>query len=153
MQITVNGAQHEVTGDPAMPLLWALREQLGLTGTKFGCGVGYCRACTVQIDGVAIQSCQVPLSRAEGKSITTIEGLGAEKLHPIQEAWIAHSVPQCGYCQSGVLMALSALAAAEPDFTVDRAVETINNICRCGTYPQMKRALADAIDQMKGAAK
>ena len=131
----VNGIQRTLDGDPSKPLLWVIREELGLTGTKFGCGISQCGACTVQIDGEAIRSCVTPISMVEGKKITTIEGLssGSGDLHPLQQAWIEHQVPQCGYCQSGQLMSASALLASNPnptDSEIDEAME--GNICRCG---------------------
>ena len=133
----VNGIQRTLDTDPSKPLLWVIREELGLTGTKFGCGISQCGACTVQIDGEAIRSCVTPISVVEGKKITTIEGLssGSGDLHPLQQAWIEHQVPQCGYCQSGQLMSASALLASNPnprDSVIDEAME--GNICRCGMY-------------------
>ena len=130
----VNGIQRTLDTDPSKPLLWVIREELGLTGTKFGCGISQCGACTVQIDGEAIRSCVTPISVVEGKKITTIEGLssGSGDLHPLQQAWIEHQVPQCGYCQSGQLMSASALLASNPnptDSEIDEAME--GNICRC----------------------
>jgi len=139
---TVNGRAVQVAADPGTPLLWALRDDLGLTGTKFGCGVGLCGACTVHINGEPARSCRVPLQRAAGAQVTTIEGLGApQKPHPLQAAWIAEQVPQCGYCQSGMLMAAAALLKRTPqpsDADIDAAM---TNICRCGTYPRIRRAI------------
>jgi aerobic-type carbon monoxide dehydrogenase small subunit (CoxS/CutS family) len=140
----VNGIQRTLDADPSKPLLWVIREELGLTGTKFGCGISQCGACTVQIDGEAIRSCVTPISMVEGKKITTIEGLssGSGDLHPLQQAWIEHQVPQCGYCQSGQLMSASALLASNPnptDSEIDEAME--GNICRCGMYGRIRKAI------------
>jgi isoquinoline 1-oxidoreductase subunit alpha len=139
--ITVNGQRHDVDAAPDTPLLWALRDHLGLTGTKFGCGAALCGACTVHIDGDAARSCSLPLSAAAGRSITTIEGLSADRSHPLQQAWIAEQVPQCGYCQSGMIMAAAALLAEikrPSDADIDNAV---TNICRCGTYTRVRKAI------------
>jgi aerobic-type carbon monoxide dehydrogenase small subunit (CoxS/CutS family) len=139
--ITVNGQRHDVDAAPDTPLLWALRDHLGLTGTKFGCGVALCGACTVHIDGDAVRSCSLPLSAAAGHSITTIEGLSADRSHPLQQAWIAEQVPQCGYCQSGMIMAAAALLAEikrPSDADIDNAM---TNICRCGTYARVRKAI------------
>jgi isoquinoline 1-oxidoreductase alpha subunit len=141
IRIIVNGAAREVDADPDTPLLWALRDHLGLTGTKFGCGAALCGACTVHVDGEATRSCSVPLDAVAGKRITTIEGLSKNRSHPLQKAWIAEQVPQCGYCQSGMIMAAAALLAAKPlptDEDIDRAV---TNICRCGTYTRVRKAI------------
>ena len=141
IRLIVNGDTREVDADPDTPLLWALRDHLGLTGTKFGCGAALCGACTVHIDGEATRSCSVPLSEVSGKRITTIEGLSKNRSHPLQKAWIAEQVPQCGYCQSGMIMAAAALLAAKPlptDEDIDRAV---TNICRCGTYTRVRKAI------------
>ena len=140
----VNGIQRTLDADPSKPLLWVIREELGLTGTKFGCGISQCGACTVQIDGEAIRSCVTPISMVDGKKITTIEGLssGSGDLHPLQQAWIEHQVPQCGYCQSGQLMSASALLASNPnptDSEIDEAME--GNICRCGMYGRIRTAI------------
>src|SRR2546426_8671632 len=137
----VNGKTVQVDDDPSTPLLWVLRESLGLTGTKFGCGMALCGACTVHLDGKAIRSCVAPLSRAEGKHVTTIEGLSANLTHPLQKAWIELDVPQCGYCQSGQLMAAAALLQRTPrptDADIDAAM---TNICRCGTYARIRAAI------------
>ncbi len=139
--ITVNGQRHDVDAAPDTPLLWALRDHLGLTGTKFGCGAALCGACTVHIDGEAVRSCSMPLSAAAGHTITTIEGLSADRSHPLQKAWIAEQVPQCGYCQSGMIMAAAALLAEikrPSDADIDNAV---TNICRCGTYARVRKAI------------
>ena len=145
MEILVNGAARPLPddlADPALPLLWALRDLLGLTGTKFGCGVAACGACTVHVDGRAVRSCVTPLDAVRGKRVVTIEALGtAERPHPLQDAWREHQVPQCGYCQSGMLMAAAALLAANrspSDAEIDAAV---TNICRCGTYPRIRAAI------------
>lgn len=144
ISFVVNGIQRTLDADPSKPLLWVIREELGLTGTKFGCGISQCGACTVQIDGEAIRSCVTPISVVEGKKITTIEGLssGSGDLHPLQQAWIEHQVPQCGYCQSGQLMSASALLASNPnptDSEIDEAME--GNICRCGMYGRIRTAI------------
>lgn len=142
LSLRVNGRDHTVDIPPDMPLLWALRDVLGLTGTKYGCGMAQCGACTVHLDGQTIRSCVTPASAAAGREITTIEGLSSNANHPVQEAWIAEDVPQCGYCQSGQLMAAAALLAADPDPSdaeIDRAMSGI--ICRCGTYDRIRRAI------------
>ena len=140
--LTVNGKTHDVDADPNTPLLWVLREWIGVTGTKYGCGIAQCGACTVHIDGVAIRSCVTPLSLAADKQITTIEGLAQNgNLHPVQKAWLEHDVPQCGYCQSGMIMAVAALLKEKPkpsDADIDNA---ITNICRCGTFQQVRTAI------------
>jgi len=141
-RLTINGRTQEIDVDPNTPLLWAIREQVGLTGTKYGCGIAQCGACTVHIDGVATRSCSFPVSGAVGKQITTIEGLAANgTLHKVQKAWLDHDVPQCGYCQSGMIMAVAALLKEKPkpsDADIDAA---ITNICRCGTYQQVRAAI------------
>jgi isoquinoline 1-oxidoreductase subunit alpha len=141
-RLTINGTAHDVDVDPATPLLWAIRENVGLTGTKYGCGIAQCGACTVHIDGVATRSCGVLVSDAVGKQITTIEGLATNgTLHKVQKAWIEHDVPQCGYCQSGMIMAVAALLKDKPkpsDADIDAA---ITNICRCGTFQQVREAI------------
>ena len=141
-RLTVNGQSHNVDVDPNTPLLWVLREQIGLTGTKYGCGIAQCGACTVHIDGTAMRSCSLPVSAAEGKQITTIEGLAAGgTLHKVQKAWLEHDVPQCGYCQSGMIMAVAALLKEKPKPT-DADIDTaVTNICRCGTYQQVRAAV------------
>ena len=153
MDLSINGQSRvldDAAVDPAMPLLWALRDVLNLTGTKFGCGVAACGACTVMVDGQAVRSCVTPLAAVAGKRIVTIEALGgADHPHPLQAAWIAHQVPQCGYCQSGMLMAAAALLAktANPsDAEIDAA---ITNICRCGTYPRIREAIKSAAVAMR----
>jgi isoquinoline 1-oxidoreductase alpha subunit len=144
MQITlnVNGESRTADVDEDTPLLWVLRESLGLTGTKFGCGIAACGACTVPINGSAVRSCSVPASAMQGMPITTIEGLAPkEQPHPLQAAWIAHQVPQCGYCQSGMIMAAAALLARNPKPTDDEISAEVTNICRCGTYERVRRAI------------
>ena len=145
--LKVNGKAFDVDVEPDTPLLWAIRENIGLTGTKYGCGIAQCGACTVHIDGVAMRSCSVPVSDAAGKQITTIEGLVAEgELHKVQAAWIANDVPQCGYCQSGMIMAVAALLKENPKPTDQDIDEAITNICRCGTYPRIRRAIHRAAE-------
>ena len=140
--LNVNGTTHQVDVDPSTPLLWVLREQVGLTGTKYGCGIAQCGACTVHVDGAAMLSCSVPVSAVEGKQITTIEGLASGgTLHKVQKAWIEHDVPQCGYCQSGMIMAVAALLKDKPKPTDADIDATITNICRCGTYQQARAAI------------
>jgi isoquinoline 1-oxidoreductase subunit alpha len=141
-RLTINGTAHDVDVDPATPLLWAIRENVGLTGTKYGCGIAQCGACTVHIDGVATRSCGVLVSDAVGKQITTIEGLAANGvLHKVQKAWIEHDVPQCGYCQSGMIMAVAALLTEKPKPSDAEIDEAITNICRCGTFQQVREAI------------
>jgi isoquinoline 1-oxidoreductase alpha subunit len=141
-RLTVNGQSHNVDVDPNTPLLWVLREQIGLTGTKYGCGIAQCGACTVHMDGMAMRSCSVPVSAAEGKQITTIEGLAAGgTLHKVQKAWLEHDVPQCGYCQSGMIMAVAALLKEKPKPSDADIDANISNICRCGTYQQVRAAI------------
>lgn len=143
--LTVNGRAVQVTGESDTPLLWAVREQLGLTGTKYGCGAGLCGACTVHVDGVAVQSCQTSAASAVGKKVTTIEGLGAGGLHPLQKAWIAEEAPQCGYCQSGQIMKAAELLAKTPKPSREQIVTHMDgNLCRCGSYPRIVRAIERA---------
>lgn len=145
MQLNVNGVRREVEADAAMPLLWVLRDLLQMTGTKFGCGVAACGACTVRVDGVAQRSCVLPVGSVAGKAIQTIEGLGtAARPHPLQVAWIAEQVPQCGYCQSGMLMAAAALLEKKPKPTDADIDEAMTNICRCGTYQRVRAAIKRA---------
>jgi isoquinoline 1-oxidoreductase alpha subunit len=140
--LSVNGRNHEVNADPNTPLLWVLREHVGLTGTKYGCGIAQCGACTVHVDGVAMRSCAVPLSAVAGKPITTIEGLAqGGVLHKVQKAWIDHDVPQCGYCQSGMIMAVVDLLKNKPKPTDADIDANITNICRCGTFQQVREAI------------
>jgi isoquinoline 1-oxidoreductase subunit alpha len=145
----VNGREVAIDVEPEMPLLWMLRDELGLVGTKFGCGAGLCGACTVLVDGEAIRSCQTPVGALEGKSVLTIEGLGAKELHAVQKAWIEHDAPQCGYCQSGQVMAAVALLARNPNPSDDDIDSGMTNICRCGTYPRMRAAIHRAAQLAK----
>lgn len=141
----VNGNAVEVEAAPDAPLLWVLREQLKLTGTKYGCGIAACGACTVHLDGEAVRSCTTPIAAAEGRRVTTIEGLSPDSDHPLQRAWIAEQVPQCGYCQSGQIMQAAALLAANKKPSRDEIVEHMDgNLCRCGTYPRILRAIERA---------
>ena len=154
MELSING-QMRLLADaavaPDMPLLWALRDVLNMTGTKFGCGVAACGACTVQVDGAAVRSCVTPLASVAGKRIVTIEALGsAAQPHPLQTAWIAHQVPQCGYCQSGMLMAAAALLAMNPNPSDADIDSGVTNICRCGTYPRIREAIKTAAAAMRG---
>ena len=145
--LTVNGQTRSLDVEPDTPLLWALRDTLGLTGTKFGCGISACGACTVHLNGRAVRSCTFPVSAAEGAAITTIEGLAQDgTLHKVQEAWVAHPVPQCGYCQSGMIMAVSALLEQRPNPSDEQIDATITNICRCGTFARVRRAIHDIAD-------
>jgi isoquinoline 1-oxidoreductase subunit alpha len=140
--ITVNGELHSVDVEPDTPLLWAIRDTLGLTGTKFGCGISACGACTVHVNGRAVRSCTLPVSAADGAKVTTIEGLARDgTLHPVQQAWIEHQVPQCGYCQSGMIMAVCALLEQHPQPSDEQIDATITNICRCGTFARVRRAI------------
>jgi isoquinoline 1-oxidoreductase alpha subunit len=138
--LTVNGAPRNVTADPDTPLLWALREQLDLPGTKYGCGVGVCGACSVIVDKELLRSCVVRIEDVAGKAVRTIEGLSKDRSHPVQQAWIAEQAPQCGYCQPGMIMASVHLLEAKPKPT-DADIDGITNICRCGTYPRIRRAI------------
>jgi isoquinoline 1-oxidoreductase alpha subunit len=140
--LRVNGSEHKVNVPPGTPLLWVLRDTLQMTGTKFGCGAGLCGACTVHVEGAAVRSCSTPVSQAVGKNILTIEGLSANGAHPLQQAWIAEQVPQCGYCQTGQIMAAAALLAKTPrpnDEQINQAMS--GNICRCGTYDRIRKAI------------
>jgi len=142
IQLNINGRSHQVDVEPNTPLLWVIREQVGLTGTKYGCGVAQCGACTVHVNGAPMRSCMLPVSTVVGQKITTIEGLASGKtLHRVQQAWIAHDVPQCGYCQSGMIMAAAALLAAKPKPTDADIDATITNICRCGTFQEVRTAI------------
>jgi isoquinoline 1-oxidoreductase alpha subunit len=141
IKLTVNGRLMNVDADPDTPLLWVIREQLGLTGTKYGCGIAACGACTVHVDGAAVRSCSMPLGAVGSARVTTIEGLSHDRSHPLQKAWIAEQVPQCGYCQSGMIMAAAALLRERPHPT-DREIDAaITNICRCGTYQRVRKAI------------
>jgi isoquinoline 1-oxidoreductase subunit alpha len=153
IEFTVNGEKRQVAADAGMPLLWALRDLLKLTGTKFGCGAGLCGACTVHLDGRAVRACQTPLSDVARKSVVTIEGLGRGGLHPVQTAWLAHNVPQCGYCQSGQIMQAAALLNEKPrpsDPEIDAAMS--GNLCRCGTYPRIRAAVRSAAQSAKNSS-
>jgi len=140
-RVVINGQERVIDADPQTPLLWAIRDHAGLTGTKFGCGAALCGACTVHVEGRAVRSCSMPLADAEGKRITTIEGLSADRSHPLQRAWIAEQVPQCGYCQPGMIMAAAALLAEIPKPTDADIDQSITNICRCGTYARIRKAI------------
>ena len=140
--LTINGRTYEIDAEPDTPLLWAIRENAGLTGTKYGCGVAQCGACTVHVDGQQVRSCSMALSEAIGKQITTIEGLASQgAVHKVQQAWIDHDVPQCGYCQSGMIMAVAALLETVPQPTDEDIDLAITNICRCGTFQQVREAI------------
>jgi isoquinoline 1-oxidoreductase alpha subunit len=152
MKLTVNGKDHVLDVEPEMPLLWVLRDELGITGPKFGCGMAQCGACTVHVNGTAVRSCSVPVGSVQGP-VTTIEGLGRpDALHAVQRAWIDHQVAQCGYCQSGQMMTAAAFLASEPnpsDQQIDQAMS--GNLCRCGTYPRIRQAVKAAAAHLKGA--
>lgn len=153
IQFTLNNHSVELDAEPEMPLLWAIRDLLNLTGTKFGCGAGLCGACTVHLDGVAMRSCSTPLSIVEGRKVTTIEGLSENGPHPVQQAWIRNNVSQCGYCQPGQIMSASALLAKTPqptDNDIDQAMK--GNLCRCGTYVNVRQAIHDAAGQYQSGA-
>jgi aerobic-type carbon monoxide dehydrogenase small subunit (CoxS/CutS family) len=149
IQLDINGKPHQVDVEPEMPLLWVLRDVLGMTGTKYGCGIAQCGSCTVHLDGEPVRSCVVPASAAAGKRITTIEGLSRDGSHPVQRAWVEHEVPQCGYCQSGMIMAVASLLEKNPnpsDADIDRE---LTNICRCGTYARIRPAIHAAAKALK----
>jgi isoquinoline 1-oxidoreductase subunit alpha len=148
-RLTINGHPQQVDVDPDTPLLWVLRDTLGLTGTRYGCGIAQCGACTVHIDGRPMRSCTVPIGVLDGVRITTIEGLSPDNSHPVQRAWIAEGVPQCGYCQSGQIMATVAFLKEFPKPADDDIDANITNICRCGTYERLRRAIHRAADMMK----
>jgi isoquinoline 1-oxidoreductase alpha subunit len=143
VELTLNGAAVQLDAAPGTPLLWAIREKAGLTGTKFGCGIGACGACTVHLDGRAVRSCSVPVETAAGREVTTIEGLAPspDELHPVQMAWIEHQVPQCGYCQSGMIMAVAAFLEDNPAPSDAELAAAVTNICRCGTYQRIRNAV------------
>ena len=146
VKLTINGKPHDVDVEPDTPLLWVIRDTIGLTGTKYGCGIAACGACTVHIDGQAVRSCALPVSDAAGKQITTIEGLAPNgHLHKVQQAWIDNDVPQCGYCQSGMIMAVAALLKDKPKPTDADIDQAISNICRCGTYQQVRAGIHAAV--------
>ncbi|MDZ4753510.1 MAG: (2Fe-2S)-binding protein [Phycisphaerae bacterium] len=152
-KLTINGREHVVPAPDGMPLLWVLRDLLKLRGTKFGCGKALCGACTVHLDGVAVRSCVLPVERAVGKSVRTIEGLGDERLHPLQDAWLDHQVSQCGYCQSGQLMAAASLLERNPNPTsAEIDAEMSGILCRCGTYPRIRAAILSVAEKMMRAA-
>jgi isoquinoline 1-oxidoreductase subunit alpha len=154
IDVQVNGKSFAIDADPNMPLLWVIREELKLTGTKFGCGIGACGACSVHVDGEITRSCRVPISSVAGKAITTIEGIASSNgvLHPVQQAWIDAQVPQCGYCQSGQIMAAIALIKKTARPSPAHVDEAMTNICRCGTYPRIRRAILAATSQAAAAA-
>lgn len=143
--LNVNGASYDIDAEPETPLLWVLRDTIGLTGTKYGCGIAQCGACTVHVDGQAVKSCNVSAASVAGKTVTTIEGLSADATHPVQRAWVENTVPQCGYCQSGQIMSAAALLSTTPSPT-DREIDAAmaGNLCRCGTYPAIRKAIHDA---------
>jgi isoquinoline 1-oxidoreductase alpha subunit len=142
--LEVNGQKLEVDVPGDVPLLWVIRDIVGLTGTKYGCGMALCGACTLHVDGEPVRSCSMPVSQAAGKRITTIEGLSSDRSHPVQKAWIEHDVPQCGYCQSGMIMAVSALLAKNPDPTDAQINASVTNLCRCATYHRVRAAIHTA---------
>jgi isoquinoline 1-oxidoreductase subunit alpha len=154
IDIHVNGKPFSIEADPNTPLLWVIREEIGLTGTKFGCGIGACGACSVHVDGEVARSCRIPVATVMGKSITTIEGIAAPNgaLHPVQQAWIDAQVPQCGYCQSGQIMAAVALVQKTGQPSAAHIDEAMTNICRCGTYPRIRKAILAATGQAAAAA-
>ena len=141
LELNVNGRTHVVDVESEMPLLWVLRDHLNLPGTKYGCGISLCGACTVHLDGEPVRSCTLPASAAVGRKVLTIEGLSAEGLHPVQQAWIEHEVPQCGYCQTGMIMSAVALLANSPKPTDGEIDAMMDNMCRCGTYPRVRKAI------------
>ena len=149
--LKVNGKIQQVDVEPETPLLWVLRDTIGLTGTKFGCGVAACGACTVHLGGVPMRSCIIPVSAVADNEIVTIEGLGEARLHRVQQAWIEHQAPQCGYCQSGMIMAVSGLLQHQPNPSDEQINESITNICRCGTYPRIRKALRLLATENKAA--
>jgi len=153
MKLTVNGQEHTVDVEPDMPLLWVLRDELRITGVKYGCGIAQCGACTVHVDGIAVRSCQITAEALEGSEVTTIEGLGTpDALHALQEAWVDHQVAQCGYCQSGQIMQAATLLDLNPtpsDADIDEAMS--GNLCRCGTYPRIRAAIKTAATKIQGA--
>ena len=152
ISLIVNGRRVETTADPATPLLWVVREHLKLTGTKYGCGVGQCGACTVHLDGVAVRSCLAPVSSVGGRAVTTIEGLSKDRSHPLQKAWIDGQVPQCGYCQSGQIMQAASLLKSNPRPSREDIIGAMTNICRCGTYSRILKAIQQAAATMSKTA-
>jgi len=154
LSLSITGETHDLDIEPETPVLWVLRDEIGLTGTKYGCGIAQCGACTILVDGVATRSCQLQAGDASGKKILTIEGLGAGKLHAVQLAWIEHDVPQCGFCQSGQIMAAVSLLRQNPAPTDADIDDSMTNICRCGTYPRIRAAVHRAVDliRLEGSA-
>jgi isoquinoline 1-oxidoreductase subunit alpha len=150
ISLSINGREHQFEGDPDMPLLWYLRDHARLLGSKYGCGIGQCGACTVHMDGSAVRSCLLPMAALAGKAITTIEGLAGERLHAVQQAWIDEDVAQCGYCQAGQIMAAVELLAKNPA-PDDAAIAALTNLCRCGTYPRIRKAIKRAAQALAGA--
>ena len=151
--LTINGHAHKVDASNDTPLLWVIRDELNMTGTKFGCGAGLCGACTVHVDGVAVRSCQTQIGELAGKKVTTIEGLSANSDHPLQKAWVAEQVPQCGYCQSGQIMQAASLLTKNPDPSHAEIVEAMNgNLCRCMTYPRIVKAIQRAATDLHASA-
>ncbi len=150
LKLIVNGDTHEVDVEPDMPLLWVLRDHLGLPGTKYGCGISECGACTVHLDGEAVRSCTLPVSAAVGRRVTTIEGLSKGGLHPVQKAWIEHEVPQCGYCQTGMIMTAVSFLERNPHPTDDQIDQAMTNLCRCGTYTRVRKAIHALADAAAG---
>jgi isoquinoline 1-oxidoreductase alpha subunit len=148
--LRVNGKTYQVDAEPTTPLLWVLRDNIGLIGTKYGCGIAQCGACTVHVDGQAMRSCVMPISTVINRDITTIEGLSPDSQHPVQRAWVEHDVPQCGYCQSGQIMAVAALLARNPDPSDSEIDREITNICRCGTYQRIRTAIHQAAKTARG---
>lgn len=149
MKFNVNGRACQFSGNPDKPLLWVIREDIGLTGTKYGCGIGMCGACTVHVDGEARRSCVTPVSAVASMNVTTIEGLSKDASHPIQSAWIQHDVPQCGYCQSGMIMAAAALLRAQPSLTDEQIDAGMTNLCRCTTYHRIRAAIRSASEAVR----
>ena len=153
IKLSINGRIHSVDVEPEMPLLWVLRDEIKLRGTKYGCGIAACGACTVHIDGEPVRSCSLPVSAAVGKKIVTIEGLSAGGLHRVQQAWIDEQVPQCGYCQTGMIMAATALLASHPKPTDAQIDDAMTNLCRCGSYPRVRRAIHAAAEMPAARAR
>ena len=153
IELTVNGTQQQIEVDPQMPLAWVLRDKLGLTGTHVSCAIGFCGACTVHLDGEAVRSCSIPVSAVEGRSITTIEGLSPDGSHPVQKAWIAEDVVQCGYCQSGFIMAAAAFLESHPHPTDADIDASLTNICRCGTYVRIRKAIHRAAAEQRAGGR
>lgn len=148
-RLNVNGKSLTVDADPSTPLLWVLRDHLGMTGTKFGCGIAQCGACTVHVDGAAVRSCMMPVEAVASAKITTIEGLSPDSSHPLQKVWVDMNVPQCGYCQAGMLMAAAALLKTTPKPTDEDIDTQVSNLCRCGTYPRVRAAIHEASRRMR----